>query len=209
MSWHIGDVAPDFTAATTKGEIRFHKWAGNAWVFLFSHPGDFTPVCTTELGRTAQLAWEFAARDTKPLGLSTDTVATHLSWITDITEIQRIDLHFPVVADPDLRVAQLYDMVHPGQSKTETVRSVFIIDPKKVIRLIMTYPMNVGRNFEEILRVIDALQRADRSNIATPADWQPGERVVIPLSISNGEAAEAFPQGWIEVRPYLRLAEIK
>lgn len=209
MGLHIGDIAPDFTATTTQGKIRFHQWAGSSWVFFFSHPADFTPVCTTELGRTARLAWEFAARDTKPLGLSAGTVAQHLSWIGDINHLNRTELRFPVVADSDLKIARLYDMVHAHQSETETVRSVFIIDPEKKIRVMMAYPMNVGRNFEEILRVIDALQRADRSGIETPADWQPGEKVIIPLSIGTGEAANMFPHGWVDVCPYLRLTDVK
>ncbi len=207
MSLHIGDIAPNFTIDTTKGEIDFHEWAGDAWVFFFSHPADFTPVCTTEMGRTAPLAEKFAARNTKPLGLSTDTVAEHVKWIADVNETQNTDLQFPIVADADLAVSKLYDMIHPDESETEAVRSVFIIDPDKKIRLTMTYPMNVGRNFDEILRVIDALQLADRASIATPADWTPGDKVIIPPSITNDAARELFPQGWDEVRSYLRLTE--
>jgi alkyl hydroperoxide reductase subunit AhpC len=178
MSLHIGDVAPDFTVATTKGEISFHKWAGDSWVFFFSHPADFTPVCTTEMGRTAQLAEQFAGRNVKPLGLSTDTVEEHVKWIADVNDTQKTDLQFPIVADADLKIARAYDMIHPEQSATEAVRSVFIIDPKKKIRLTMTYPMSVGRNFDEILRVIDALQAGDANRIATPADWRPGDKVI-------------------------------
>jgi alkyl hydroperoxide reductase subunit AhpC len=208
MSLHIGDTAPDFTIETTKGEIKFHEWSGDSWVFFFSHPADFTPVCTTEMGKTSILAKDFAARNTKPLGLSTDTVAEHMKWISDVNDTQNTDLQFPIVADPDLKIAKTYDMIHPDQSTTEAVRSVFIIDPNKKIRLTMTYPMNVGRNFDEILRVIDALQLADKQRVATPADWRPGGKVIIPLSIDNEKATEIFPQGWEEVRPYLRLTQV-
>jgi peroxiredoxin (alkyl hydroperoxide reductase subunit C) len=209
MSLHIGDVAPDFTVATTKGEISFHNWAGDSWVFFFSHPADFTPVCTTEMGRTAQLAEQFAARNVKPLGLSTDTVEEHVKWIADVNDTQKTDLQFPIVADADLKIARAYDMIHPEQSATEAVRSVFIIDRKKKIRLTMTYPMSVGRNFDEILRVIDALQAGDANRIATPADWRPGDKVIIPPSILDTEANGLFPQGWETLRPYLRLTKIK
>jgi len=208
MSLHIGDTAPDFTADSTIGEINFHQWAGDSWVFFFSHPADFTPVCTTEMGRTAQLADKFSARNTKPLGLSTDTAAEHLKWISDVNETQHTDLQFPIVADPDLKIAKLYDMIHPEESETAAVRSVFIIDPDKKLRLTMTYPMNVGRNFDEILRVIDALQLSDAKNIATPADWNPGKKVIIPPSIKDDEAKTLFPQGWDELRPYLRLTDV-
>lgn len=208
MTLHIGDTAPDFTIDSTQGEITFHEWAGTSWVFFFSHPADFTPVCTTEIGRTAQLANEFTARNTKPLGLSTDTVKEHMSWIKDVNDTQNTDLQFPIVADSDRKIAQLFDMIHPEQSSTEAVRSVFIIDPDKKIRLMMTYPMNVGRNFDEILRVIDALQLADTHSVATPADWKKGDEVIIPPSIDNDKAKELFPQGWNEVRPYLRLTNV-
>ena len=208
MSLHIGDIAPDFTIDTSKGEIHFHDWLGDSWCFFFSHPADFTPVCTTEMGRTAQLAKEFEARNTKPLGLSTDTAAEHLKWIADVNDTQHTDLQFPIVADPDLEIAKLYDMIHPDQSETEAVRAVFIIDPKKKIRLIMVYPMTIGRNFDEILRVIDALQLSDAKRIATPADWQPGKKVIIPPSISNADAERLFPQGWDELRSYLRLTDV-
>ncbi len=208
MSLHIGDTAPDFTVDSTGGELKFHEWAGNSWVFFFSHPADFTPVCTTEMGRTAQLADQFAARNTKPLGLSTDTAEEHLKWISDVNETQNTDLKFPIVADADLKIAKLYDMIHPEESDTAAVRSVFIIDPDKKIRLTMTYPMSVGRNFDEILRVIDALQLSDAKRIATPADWCPGDKVIIPPSITNDEASRLFPQGWDEQRPYLRLTDV-
>ncbi len=208
MSLHIGDTAPDFTADTTTGPITLHDWIGSSWVFFFSHPGDFTPVCTTEMGRTAQLAEQFAARNTKPLGLSTDTAAEHLKWIADVDDTQNTTLRFPIVADPDLSIARLYDMIHPEQSATAAVRSVFIIDPDKKIRLTMTYPMSVGRNFDEILRVIDALQTGDAHRIATPADWQVGDRVIIPTSVSDDAAKEAFPQGFETLRPYLRTVKL-
>lgn len=208
MSLHIGDTAPDFTVETQQGPISFHDWAGDAWVFFFSHPADFTPVCTTEMGRTAQLAGEFAARNVKPLGLSTDTAEEHRKWIADVNDTQKTDLQFPIVADKDLKVARLYDMIHPEQSETAAVRSVFIIDPNKKIRLTMTYPMSVGRNFDEILRVIDSLQLGDAKRVATPADWQKGKEVIIPPSISNEEAKSLFPQGWTEHRPYLRTTKV-
>ena len=204
MSLHIGDIAPDFTVDTQNGPISLHEWAGDSWVFFFSHPADFTPVCTTEMGRTAQLADQFEARNVKPLGLSTDTADEHRKWIEDVNDTQNTNLTFPIVADADLSIAKMYDMIHPDQSATAAVRSVFIIDPKKKIRLTMTYPMSVGRNFDEILRVIDALQLGDAKRIATPADWQKGKEVIIPPSIKDDEARALFPQGWTEHRPYLR-----
>ena len=204
MALHIGDIAPDFTADTQNGPLSFHEWAGDSWVFLFSHPADFTPVCTTEMGRTAQLAGEFAKRNVKPLGLSTDTAEEHRKWIEDVNDTQNTTLRFPIVADADLSIARLYDMLHPDQSETAAVRSVFIIDPNKKIRLTMTYPMSVGRNFDEILRAVDALQAGDRHQIATPADWRPGDEVIIPPSIDDVAAKGLFPQGWTTHRPYLR-----
>ncbi|MGA0586486.1 peroxiredoxin [Dyella sp. KRB-257] len=208
MSLKLGDTAPNFQIATTTGDIDFHQWAGDSWVFFFSHPADFTPVCTTEMGRTAQLAPEFTKRNVKPLGLSTDTVQEHLKWIEDVDDTQRTTLEFPIVADSERKIAEMYGMIHPDQSSTAAVRSVFIIDPAKKIRLTMTYPMSVGRNFDEILRVIDALQTGDKYRIVTPADWRPGEKVIIPPSIKNDEAKGLFPQGWDEVRPYLRLTRL-
>ena len=208
MSLRIGDTAPNFTIATTKGEINFHDWVGDSWVYFFSHPADFTPVCTTEMGRTSHLDDEFKRRNTKPLGLSVDTVEEHLAWIEDVNDTQGASLNFPIVADSERKVAKLYDMIHPNESDTATVRSVFIIDPDKKIRLMMTYPMSVGRNFDEILRVIDALQTGDKHKIATPADWLPGGQVIIPPSVTNEEAKEQFPQGWEELRPYLRLVDL-
>ena len=208
MSLRIGDTAPNFKADTTTGTIDFHQWIGDKWAFFFSHPADFTPVCTTEMGRTAQLAEEFASRHVKPIGLSTDTVAEHVKWIVDVNETQHTTLRFPIVADADLKIAKLYDMIHPSESETAAVRSVFIIDPDKKIRLTMTYPMNVGRNFDEILRVIDALQTGDRHKIATPADWLPGQAVIIPPSVSDAEAKAAFPQGFETLKPYLRKVKL-
>lgn len=209
MSLHIGDTAPDFQAETTTGPMRFHDWAKGSWVFLFSHPADFTPVCTTEMGRTAQLAAEFEARNVKPLGLSTDGVEEHRQWIEDVNDTQHTTLTFPIIADADQRVARLYDMIHPNESSTEAVRSVFIIDPDLKIRLTMTYPMTVGRNFDEILRTIDALQTTDQHQVACPADWTPGKKVIIRPSVSDEAARTAFPQGWETQRPYLRLTELQ
>ncbi len=208
MTLRLGDTAPNFNIDTTQGPIDFHQWIGDSWAFFFSHPADFTPVCTTEMGRTAQLSAEFAQRNVKPLGLSTDTVEEHNKWILDVNDTQNTTLEFPIVADADHTISQLYDMIHPGESETAAVRSVFIIDPKKKIRLTMTYPMSVGRNFDEILRVIDALQTGDKYRIATPADWRPGDQVIIPPSIPNAEAQDIFPQGWDEIRPYLRLTKV-
>ena len=208
MTLHIGDIAPNFSIPTSKGDITFHDWAGKSWVFFFSHPADFTPVCTTEMGRTAQLAAEFSKRNVKPLGLSTDGVEDHLKWIKDVDDTQNTHLEFPIVADKGLSVAKTYEMIHPGESETAAVRSVFIIDPDKKIRLTLTYPMNVGRNFDEILRVIDALQLADAKGVATPADWRPGEKVIIPPTVTNEEASQKFPQGFEEIRPYLRFVEV-
>ncbi|MBL4768293.1 MAG: peroxiredoxin [Rhodobacteraceae bacterium] len=208
MSIKIGDIAPNFSVETTNGSIDFHQWLGDSWAFFFSHPADFTPVCTTEMGRTAQLSNDFAKRNVKPIGLSTDTVEAHKKWIIDVDNTQNTVLTFPIIADPDLKVAKLYEMIHPEESTTEAVRSVFIIDPNKKIRLTLTYPMNVGRNFDEILRVIDALQLADAKSIATPADWQIGDEVIIPPSISNEKAKDLFPQGWDEIKPYLRTTRV-
>jgi len=208
MSIHIGDHVPDFEIDTTTGPIKFREWIGDSWVFFFSHPADFTPVCTTEMGRTAQLADEFAKRNVKPLGLSTDTVSAHLKWIKDVDDTQNTTLKFPIVADPEKKIARLWDMIHPGEDVNDAIRSVFIIDPNQKLRLTMTYPMNVGRNFDEILRVIDALQLADAKKIATPADWMPGDEVIIPPSITDDLAKDLFPQGWNEIRPYLRTVKV-
>lgn len=208
MTLRLGDTAPDFSIDSTAGQISFHDWAGDSWVFFFSHPADFTPVCTTEMGRTAQLSSEFSARNVKPLGLSTDSVEEHVKWIEDVNDTQSCDLQFPILADADHKVAELYDMIHPGESETAAVRSVFIIDPRKKIRLTLTYPMSVGRNFDEILRVIDALQCSDENRCALPADWRKGDAVIIPPSISNEEAKGLFLNGWDEIRPYLRTTRL-
>lgn len=208
MTVRIGETAPDFEADTTQGHIRLSSWADGAWVFFFSHPADFTPVCTTEMGRTSQLAEQFAARGVKPLGLSTDSVAEHLKWVEDVNDTQSTTLAFPIVADPDLEIAKTYGMIHPAQSATEAVRAVYIIDPEMKVRLTMTYPMSVGRNFDEILRVIDALQAGDKHRIATPADWRPGGEVIIPPSIPDEMAKTLFPQGWTAHRSYLRTTKL-
>ncbi|WP_299507942.1 peroxiredoxin [uncultured Roseobacter sp.] len=208
MTLLLGDIVPDFTADTTIGHISFHDWIGDDWAFFFSHPADFTPVCTTEMGRTSQLSEEFTKRGVKPIGLSTDTVEEHLKWIDDVNDTQKTTLRFPIVADPDFEIAKLYEMIHPGESETAAVRSVFIIDPNKKLRLTMTYPMSVGRNFDEILRVIDALQTSDAKGVALPADWRPGMRAIIPPSVSNADAKVKFPQGFETVRPYLRTVDI-
>lgn len=208
MALRIGDTAPDFSIDTTNGPIQLHEWAKGSWVFFFSHPADYTPVCTTEMGRTSQLAPEFAKRNVKPLGLSTDTVEQHKGWIQDVNETQNTVLEFPIVADKELKIAQLYDMIHPNESVTATVRSVFIIDPAMKIRLMMTYPMTVGRNFDEILRVIDALQTTDKQEVACPADWRPGNPVIIRPTVSDEDAKKKFPQGWTTLKPYLRITEL-
>lgn len=206
MSLHLGDTAPDFTADTTAGPISFHQWLGNSWGMLFSHPGDFTPVCTTELGAVARLKGEFDKRDVKLLGLSVDSVESHLAWEGDVGETQGTEVNFPMVADADRKVSELYDMIHPNASAAATVRSVFVIAPDKTVRLILTYPMSTGRNFAEILRAIDSLQLTAAQSVATPADWQPGEDVIIGLGVSDDEAATRFP-GYRTVKPYLRLTE--
>ena len=206
MTLRLGDTAPDFTQDSTDGAIRFHEWAGDAWVVLFSHPADFTPVCTTELGRTAALDREFARRGVKPIAVSVDPVASHHSWVKDINETQDCTVNFPILADADKKVATLYDMIHPNSLVNATVRSVFIIDPKKAIRATLTYPASTGRNFDEILRVIDSLQLTDSHKVATPADWKQGDDVVIVPSITDPrELAERFPKGFKALKPYLRL----
>jgi len=208
MTLLLGDIVPNFKADTTIGPISFHDWIGEDWAFFFSHPADFTPVCTTEMGRTAQLADQFTARGVKPIGLSTDSVEEHLKWIMDVNDTQNTTLRFPIIADPNFEVAKLYEMIHPDESQTAAVRSVFIIDPNKKLRLSMTYPMSVGRNFDEILRTIDALQTSDAKCVALPADWRPGDRAIIPPSVSNTDAKMKFPQGFEEIRPYLRTVDI-
>jgi peroxiredoxin (alkyl hydroperoxide reductase subunit C) len=208
MTLLLGDTVPDFTADTTTGPISFHDWIGEDWAFFFSHPADFTPVCTTEMGRTSQLSAEFTQRGVKPIGLSTDTVEEHLKWIEDVNDTQNTTLRFPIVADADLKIAKLFEMIHPSQSQTAAVRAVFIIDSDKKLRLTMTYPMNVGRNFDEILRVIDALQTGDANGVALPADWRPGDRAIIPPTVSDADAQKKFPQGFETIRPYLRTVDI-
>jgi alkyl hydroperoxide reductase subunit AhpC len=202
----LGDSAPDFTQDSTAGKISFHEWAGDSWVVLFSHPADFTPVCTTELGKTAALATEFAKRNVKPIAVSVDPLDSHGEWVKDINETQNTTVNFPILADADKKVANLYDMIHPNASTTATVRSVFIIDPKKVIRTTFTYPASTGRNFDEILRVIDSLQLTDSHKVATPANWKDGDDVVIVPSLQDpAELAQRFPKGFKAVRPYLRM----
>ena len=202
----LGDTAPDFTQDSTEGPISFHEWAGDHWVVLFSHPADFTPVCTTELGKTAALATEFAKRHVKPIAVSVDPLESHGEWVRDINDTQNTTVNFPILADADRTVATLYDMIHPNASTTAPVRSVFIIDPKKVIRTTFTYPASTGRNFDEILRVIDSLQLTDSHKVATPANWKDGDDVVIVPSLQDpAEIAERFPKGHTVVRPYLRV----
>ncbi|WP_225783167.1 peroxiredoxin [Xenophilus sp. Marseille-Q4582] len=202
----LGDIAPDFTQESSEGPIRFHEWAGDSWVILFSHPADFTPVCTTELGRTAALGGEFAKRGVKPIAISVDPVDKHQQWIGDINETQNTTVNFPILADADRKVSELYDLIHPNASATATVRSVFFIDPKKTIRATLTYPASTGRNFDELLRVVDSLQLTDSHKVATPADWKDGDDVVIVPSLQDpAELKERFPKGWNAVRPYLRV----
>ena len=201
----LGDIAPDFTQDSTAGPIRFHEWVGNSWVVLFSHPADFTPVCTTELGKTAALSGEFAKRGVKPIAVSVDPLDSHGKWVLDINETQNTTVNFPILADADKKVATLYDMIHPNASATATVRSVFIIDPKKVIRTTLTYPASTGRNFDEILRVIDSLQLTDNYSVATPVNWKDGEDVVVVPSISTEDAKKRFEKGVTEIKPYLRM----
>ena len=202
----LGDTAPDFTQDSSIGPISFHQWLGDSWGVLFSHPADFTPVCTTELGATAKLADEFKKRNVKAIALSVDAVDSHQGWIKDINETQNCQVQFPIIADVDKKVSDLYGMIHPNSLANVTVRSVFIIDPSKKIRLMLTYPASTGRNFNEILRVIDSLQLTDSHSVATPADWKNGEDVVIAPSITDPEVLKAkFPKGYNAVKPYLRL----
>ncbi|WP_349617518.1 peroxiredoxin [Azotobacter salinestris] len=206
MSIRLGDIAPDFEQDTSTGRIRFHEWLGDSWGILFSHPADFTPVCTTELGFTAKLKDEFAKRNVKAIALSVDPLDSHLKWIGDIEETQGTQVNFPIIADADRKVSDLYDLIHPNANDTLTVRSLFIIDPNKKVRLIITYPASTGRNFHEILRVIDSLQLTDNYKVATPANWQDGEEVVIVPSLQDPEELkQRFPKGFRAVKPYLRL----
>ncbi len=205
MALRLGDVAPDFTAETTEGQINFHEWLGNSWGVLFSHPKDFTPVCTTELGECARLKPEFDRRNVKVIGLSVDPTDSHTRWAEDIRETQGSALNFPVIADPDHKVAERYDMIHPEISDVFTVRSVFIIGPDKKVKLMITYPASTGRNFDEILRVIDSLQLTAKYSVATPVNWKDGDDVIIVPSLSDEAAKEKFPGGWKALKPYLRI----
>ncbi|MGB8650578.1 MAG: peroxiredoxin [Mycobacteriales bacterium] len=203
MGIRLGDEAPDFNAETTEGALDFHDWKSGSWAVLFSHPADFTPVCTTELGRTAGLKGEFDKRGVKAIAVSVDPVEDHRGWAPDIAEVGGVALNFPIIADPDRKVSELYDMIHPGEGDTSTVRSVFIIDPSNKVRLTLTYPKSVGRNFDEILRVIDALQLTDAQPVSTPADWQPGQRVIVSPAMSTDDARQRFGEVE-EIKPYLR-----
>ncbi len=206
MGLRIGDTAPDFTQDSSEGKINFYEWAGDNWVVLFSHPADFTPICTTELGATSKLKDEFAKRNAKVVAVSVDPVESHNGWIEDINDTQSTTVNFPLLADKDRTVSELYDMIHPNEDDASTVRSVFIIDPNKKIRTMITYPKSTGRNFNEVLRVLDSLQLTDGYSVATPADWQNGDDVVILPSIKDESViAEKFPKGYTELRPYLRM----
>jgi thioredoxin-dependent peroxiredoxin len=206
MALHIGSIAPDFDQDSTEGRIHFHQWLGDSWGVLFSHPADWTPVCTTELGRVAKLKHEFEKRNVKVIALSVDLASSHRNWIGDIEETQGAKVNFPILADADRRVSGLYDMIHPEANDTQTVRSVFVIDPKKKVRLIITYPASAGRNFDEILRVIDSLQLTESHSVATPVDWKRGDDVVIVPSLKDPEVLKKkFPKGWRELKPYLRI----
>ncbi len=205
MAVRLGDEAPDFTAPTTQGEISFHDWLGDSWGILFSHPKDFTPVCTTELGYVAKLKPEWEKRNVKVIGLSVDSIADHEKWEADIAETQGTAVNFPMIGDPERKVADLYDMIHPNASDTVTVRTVFVIGPDKKVKLTITYPQSAGRNFDEILRVIDSLQLSAGYSVSTPVNWKDGEDVIIMPSVTDEVAKEKFPKGWIAVKPYLRL----
>ena len=204
MAIRLGDVAPDFQAETSEGKIKFHEWLGNSWGVLFSHPADFTPVCTTELGAVAKLRNEFDKRNVKVMALSVDPVESHTKWIGDINETQKTQVNFPIIADPDFKVANLYDMIHPNATDKTTVRSVFIIGSDKKIKLTITYPASTGRNFDEILRVIDSLQLTANYSVATPANWKNGEDVIITLAVKDEDIAAKFPKGHKRIKPYLR-----
>ncbi|MBW4891917.1 peroxiredoxin [Mucilaginibacter sp. HMF5004] len=205
MGLRLGDAAPNFTAKTSQGEITFYDYLGDSWGVLFSHPGDYTPVCTTELGRTAALKDEFAKRNVKVLALSVDSVESHDGWIKDINETQGVEVNFPIIADPDRKVSEAYDMIHPNASVNATVRSLFIIAPDKTVKLIITYPASTGRNFVEILRVIDSLQLTANYGVATPADWKDGEDVVVVPATKTEDIPAKFPKGFTLVKPYLRI----
>jgi alkyl hydroperoxide reductase subunit AhpC len=205
MALRLGDEAPNFTAETTDGTLNLYEYLGDSWGVLFSHPKDFTPVCTTELGRVAALKPEFEKRNVKVLGLSVDPLDSHQGWAGDIEETQGHALNFPLIADPDRKVAELYDMIHPSMAANVTVRSVFIIAPDKTVKLIITYPQSTGRNFDEILRVIDSLQLTAKYSVSTPVDWKQGEDVIIIPAVSDEDAKAKFPKGWKAIKPYLRL----
>ncbi len=200
----LGDTAPDFEADTTQGKIRFHDWIGDSWAILFSHPKDFTPVCTTELGYVGKLLPEFKKRNVKVIGLSVDPVDSHSGWVKDIEETQNTKIDYPIIADPDRKVAGMYGMMHPAHDEVFTVRTVFVIDPKKKVRLMITYPQTCGRNFDEILRVIDSLQLTDKHSVATPVNWKQGDDVIITTAVSNEDADKRFP-GYRTIKPYLRM----
>lgn len=207
MSLKLGDLAPDFTAQTTKGTIHFYEWLGSSWGVLFSHPADFTPVCTTELGTVSKLSDEFEKRNVKTIALSVDGLDSHYGWIEDINETQETKVDFPIIADPDFNISNLYGMIHPNASDKFTVRSVFVIGPDKKVKLTLTYPASTGRNFDELLRVIDSLQLTANYSVATPANWKHGEEVVITPAISDEVAKDKFPKGFKIIRPYLRVTE--
>ncbi|WP_106914674.1 peroxiredoxin [Chryseobacterium aurantiacum] len=204
MSIKLGDTAPNFKAESSLGDIHFYDYLGDSWGILFSHPADYTPVCTTELGYTSKLQSEFAQRGTKVIALSVDGVEDHQNWVKDINETQNTDVQFPIIADKDKRISELYDFIHPNASATATVRSLLIIDPAKKVRLIITYPASTGRNFNEILRVLDSLQLVDAHQVATPVNWKNGDDVIIPPAISTEDARKKFPKGVTEIKPYLR-----
>jgi alkyl hydroperoxide reductase subunit AhpC len=208
MALQLGQIAPDFEQDSTEGRIRFHEWLGSSWGVLFSHPKDFTPVCTTELGEVARLKPEWDKRGVKVLGLSVDSAGSHETWAADIHETQGHALNFPLLSDADKKVSTLYGMVHPEADPALTVRSVFVIDPNKKVRLTLTYPPSAGRNFDEVLRVIDSLQLTDRQKVATPANWRPGDKAIIVPSVSDEAAKELFPQGWETKKPYLRVVSV-
>jgi len=207
MAIRLGDTAPDFTAQTTEGTVHFHDWIGDGWAILFSHPADFTPVCTTELGYMAGLKPEFEKRNCKIIGLSVDPLEDHIRWLDDIAETQGNAPNYPLIADPDRSVAELYDMIHPNADETFTVRSVFVIGPDKMVKLTLTYPPSTGRNFDEILRALDSLQLTANHAVATPVNWKHGEDVIIGTGLSDDEARERFPEGWTAPRPYLRIVK--
>jgi thioredoxin-dependent peroxiredoxin len=205
MALQLGDIAPDFDAQTTEGPIKFHDWLGGSWAVLFSHPKNFTPVCTTELGYASKLKPEFEKRGVKIVGLSVDPLDAHRRWADDIKETQGAALNFPLIADPQRKIANLYGMIHPNASDTATVRSVFVIGPDKKVKLTLTYPATTGRNFDELLRTIDSLQLTANHQVATPVNWRPGEDVIIPPAVSDDEARRKYPKGWKTLRPYLRI----